>query len=185
MASARGKGRGRGRALVFVIVFLGGGFALYAAPPHPQVVDWPVAQCVQKTPELAAMPWVEVTVADAEPERGETAAVFHARLAATGPHRAAGMQHLCPEAIAVNPILFVFAEPTRPAFHMDNVHAALDIAFINANGVIVAIERMTPDQRTLTRANQPVAAALELPAGRADAYGLVEGMVIKWSQPVE
>lgn len=58
--------------------------------------------------------------------------------------RAAGFQHICPETIEETAIYFAFDRPRRPSFHMKNVKAPLDIAFIDRDGVIVDIQRMEP-----------------------------------------
>ena len=132
----------------------------------------PASACVNETDALAGMPQGSVLLADQRE--------LNVRIAATAEQRAAGMQHLCPDAIAENPILFVFESPTRPHFHMNNVRGALDIVFIGTRGTIVGIKRMTPGQRHLTTTGEPVIAALEVAAGKAESLGLTEGQHIEW-----
>lgn len=176
MSAADGR-TGRTRAAVLIAVSLCASLVLYTVPGQREVAGESAAHCVDETAELAAMSWIEVTVTPAEQD---ASAAFRARLAATASQRSAGMQYLCPDAIAANPILFVFPEPARPAFHMRNVHAPLDIVFINDDGAIISIDRMEPEQQTLTRPKQPVRAALELWAGGAGAKGLAVGHEIRW-----
>jgi uncharacterized membrane protein (UPF0127 family) len=84
--------------------------------------------------------------------------------------RAAGFQHICPETIKTTAIYFAFERPRRPNFHMRNVKAQLDIAFIDADGTIVDIQTMEPyvlgarHHRTWGPPRE-VAAALEARAG--------------------
>jgi len=58
--------------------------------------------------------------------------------------RAAGFQYICPQQVNDNAILFIFSEPITARFHMYNVYAPLDIAFIGGDGVILDIETMRP-----------------------------------------
>ncbi|MDN3518535.1 DUF192 domain-containing protein [Aquisalimonas lutea] len=129
------------------------------------------AACAEETEAVAGMPTAELGLPGGKHLR--------VRVAATGADRAAGMQHLCAEAVDATAILFVFERPRRPHFHMNNVHAPLDIAFIAPDGRIVEVHRMTPDQETLTSPGEPVAAALEVAAGRGAAYGLAAGAVVE------
>ena len=132
----------------------------------------PASACVRETDAMASMPQGRVRFGE---QRDLTV-----RIAATAEHRAAGMQYLCPDAIADNPILFVFDSPARPGFHMRNVHGGLDIIFIGTNRTITAIEQMVPEQPHLTRPGEPVVAALEMAAGEAEALDLAKGQNIEW-----
>jgi uncharacterized membrane protein (UPF0127 family) len=58
--------------------------------------------------------------------------------------RAAGFQKVCEKTIRKHPILFEFDSPILPAFHMHNVVAPLDIAFIDESGIIDSIQTMLP-----------------------------------------
>lgn len=102
-----------------------------------------------------------------------------ARLASTAAHRRAGMQHLCPATVRDLVILFRFPEPRRPRFHMNNVHAPLDIAFLSTSGRVVSVHRMRPGQNGTTGPDRNVAAAVELPAGRAEQLGIERGIRIE------
>ncbi|SEO52280.1 DUF192 domain-containing protein [Aquisalimonas asiatica] len=131
-------------------------------------------ECRPSTEAVDAMP-TQTLVFGSEQEH-----TIDARLAATESHRAAGMQHLCPDVIAGTPILFLFDEPVTPAFHMNNVHAALDIVFVDSDHRVIDVSRMEPGQRSLTRPPGPVIAALEMKAGAAAAYGIEPGVRVEW-----
>ncbi len=101
---------------------------------------------------------------------GERRVRLQVRVADDHRERAAGFQYICPETIETTAIYFVFERPRRPNFHMHNVKAPLDIAFIDADGVIVSIQRMEPyvvgarKQKTYGPQTE-VAGALEARAG--------------------
>jgi uncharacterized membrane protein (UPF0127 family) len=59
--------------------------------------------------------------------------------------QAAGFQFIAPEVIDQSLILFIFSEQRVTRFHMRNVRAPLDIAFIASGGAIIDIQRMQPD----------------------------------------
>jgi len=61
--------------------------------------------------------------------------------------RAAGFQYISKSVIERSLILFVFPQETHALFHMRNVEASLDIAFFRADGTVVDILRMEPDNR--------------------------------------
>lgn len=80
--------------------------------------------------------------------------------------RSAGFQRVCAETVKKAPILFVFAREASPQFHMHNVVAPLDIAFIKSDGGIDSIQSMYPYilisiHKQLYSPTQPVIAALE------------------------
>ncbi len=69
------------------------------------------------------------------------------RVAATEEARRAGFQCAMPEEIARTALLFDFGAEVLRGFHMWNVPAPLDIAFVKASGRIIAILRMEPGAR--------------------------------------
>lgn len=92
------------------------------------------------------------------------------RVADDARKRGAGFQYICPETVAKTSIYFVFDRIRRPSFHMRNVRAPLDIAFIDGDGLIVDIQRMEPyvlgaAEDTYYSPPGRVAAALETRAG--------------------
>lgn len=62
--------------------------------------------------------------------------------------QAAGFQFICPQTIDSTAILFVFEEPKLPVFHMNNVHANLDIAFIDVDGRVGDVQLMLEEFTT-------------------------------------
>lgn len=133
------------------------------------------SDCLASTPPLSEMAWETIRLED---QRGESVAELRVRVADEPGLRAAGMQHLCPEAIGDNPMLFVFSRPLRPSFHMQNVHAPLDIVFMDANGEVVERHLMEPGSR-LTSPETSISYALELASGQAEALGIVPGLVLR------
>lgn len=70
--------------------------------------------------------------------------------------------------------------PREASFWMKNTPTALDIIFIRADGTIARIGRGEPFDETPVSSSEPVAAVLELKAGRAAALGIVEGDKVSW-----
>lgn len=98
------------------------------------------AECQYYTPALQAMPKGEDSIINVDGSNVEVAYL----IAESVSLRAAGFQHVCPETIAKENILFVFQAEFSSAFHMRNVYAPLDIAFVDENGVIIDIQTMYP-----------------------------------------
>ncbi len=73
---------------------------------------------------------------------------IRSRIADTLSKRAAGFQHVCPEIIELNSILFIFERPIRSKFHMFNVHDELDIGFFDDSKVLIEVLQMTPQDRS-------------------------------------
>ena len=99
--------------------------------------------------------------------------------------RAQGFQRVCASTIAATPILFLFANPVVPSFHMHNVVAAIDIAFIDAQGKIESIHAMQPyslllKDKPLYSSKRPIVAALEARPGFYSDNNLVEGDTVRW-----
>jgi uncharacterized membrane protein (UPF0127 family) len=94
-----------------------------------------------------------------------------ARIAVRSEEHQAGFQYISPEVIEKSLILFVFPETRSTRFHMRNVEAPLDIAFIDSEGSILDLQEMDPDPgsggsglRTYGP-NKPFRYALEAHAG--------------------
>lgn len=97
--------------------------------------------------------------------------------------RTAGYQHICPETIQRSMILFKFDRDRRTPFHMQNCHAPLDVAFIDADGLVVDVKRMEPYvdsmvfiRRPLYQSRTPFRYALESAAGRLQRLGIRVGV---------
>jgi uncharacterized membrane protein (UPF0127 family) len=84
----------------------------------------------------------------------------------------AGFQNISPEIIEKSLILFIFREPLQALFHMHNVQAALDIAFIASDGTLIRIQTMEVGPK-LYGSNEPFQYALEARAGFFAENGLV------------
>lgn len=72
-------------------------------------------------------------------------------------------------------MLFVYPEPGLLSFWMRNTSIPLDIAFLDANGVIVNIERMEPHTDTQHVARAPALYALETRQGWFAEHGVEPG----------
>ncbi|KAF0283196.1 DUF192 domain-containing protein [Spiribacter roseus] len=129
-------------------------------------------------PAWQSMTTGEVVITPSAADDAETTGSSPRRLAvriADEPdERAQGMQDLPAAVIADQPIWFAFTQPRRVGWHMQNVRRALDIAYINADGVVIDVERMTPGG-TGYGIDAPIAAALELAAGAAERHGIRPG----------
>ncbi|MGU9958256.1 MAG: DUF192 domain-containing protein [Arenicellales bacterium WSBS_2016_MAG_OTU3] len=124
------------------------------------------AEC-RETPGWASMQTANVVLTGPEGQQFELAV----RLADDGVERAAGYQHTCPQAAEGTAVLFLFTQPLSSRFHMRNVYVDLDIAFINATGGLIDLQRMlaeppgSPRKPTLYGPKQIFQYALETPAG--------------------
>jgi len=99
--------------------------------------------------------------------------------------QAAGFQRVCAETIAAEPILFVFQVERISNFHMHNVVASLDIAFIKKSGEIDSIQRMFPYvlislNKPLYSPNEPSIAALETYPGFFEENNIETDATISW-----
>ncbi len=78
-------------------------------------------------------------------------------------------------------MLFVFEESRIQAFWMRNTFIALDIAFIDADGRIIDIQRMAPlDETKSYLSPAPVPYVLEVNAGWFAQHGIKVGEVVKF-----
>ena len=101
------------------------------------------------------------------------------KIAMTPAQRGAGFQYICSKWVQVWGVLFVFPTSQRATFHMRNVRADLDIAFIAEDGRILELKKMSREEDSggghRYRAAQPFRYALEVVAGRLSTLGLDEG----------
>lgn len=79
--------------------------------------------------------------------------------------RAAGFQNVSRSVVEKTLILFIFPDEGYVFFHMRNVEASLDIAFIKADGRIIEIMRMDPDTSRLYAPDESFKYAIEAPSG--------------------
>ncbi len=96
------------------------------------------------------------------------------RIADSPTSRARGMQHLEPATIRSNPMWFVFPQDQRTRWHMRNVAIPLVIAYVAADGRVVAVERMQPGESGYG-IEERIRYALEVAASQAEALGLEAG----------
>ena len=92
-----------------------------------------------------------------------------------GFERASGFQHICPEVIERTLILFRFPQELSGRFHMQNVHAPLDIAFMGSNGNVESVLLMqtyTQDERPLYGPPGRFQYALEARAGFFQSHAI-------------
>ncbi len=138
--------------------------------------------CETDNAALRAMPagLVEVTRTDGSQLE------FEVKVANKGRTRSAGFQRVCAETIAKTPILFVFSSPFTPRFHMNNVVAPIDIAFIRKNGSVDSIQAMqtyvmVSKDKPLYSPTSAVIAALEGHPGFFEDNEIDTTAQISWS----
>lgn len=127
-------------------------------------------QCPRLRDAFASMPVRMVSL-----DSGQKKIALRAKLADTSERQAAGFQCATPQEIQRNLILFDFGEEILTQFHMQNVPAPLDIAFIKADGRIFAILRMEPGATALYGPMGPFRYALEARAGFFESQGIRQG----------
>jgi uncharacterized membrane protein (UPF0127 family) len=108
-------------------------------------------------------------------EAGARTFALRARVAATSQQQAAGFQCATSAEIRETLILFDFDSEIQTQFHMQNVRAALDIAFVKADGRIFAILRMEPSPTALYGPLGPFRWAIEARAGFFESRGIRQG----------
>jgi len=138
----------------------------------------PAAPCAASTPALDRMEESTVVIDGTGSETAE----LRVKVADDSSELAAGFQNICAEAIGDTAVLFRFPAPTRTPFHMRNVRAPLDIAFIDAEGQVVDVRRMEPYVDSVVfiryptyRSARPFSSTLETAAGKMEALGIRVG----------
>lgn len=122
------------------------------------------------TPEFRKMELAEITIVTAAGREVK----LTVRLADEEEEQLAGFQHIGRRVLARSLILFAFPWEIAGKFHMRNVVAPLDIAFIKADGEVFSIMRMEPGPE-LYGPDGPFKYALEAPAGLFEREGLTPG----------
>lgn len=78
-------------------------------------------------------------------------------------------------------MLFLFPNEQPRSFWMANTPLALDIIFADADSQIVSVAKYTtPYSQENVRSEGPSQFVLEMPAGFADSYGVLEGDRLTW-----
>ena len=110
---------------------------------------------------------------------------FEVEIAKTSQQRARGLMGRT--SLAVNRgMLFLFPADTESSFWMKDTPIALDLIFINADGLIVdLIENAEPLSETLLTPDSPYRTVLELPAGTVSQQGMQVGDQVTLPQGVE
>ncbi len=128
------------------------------------------AECPRWREAFAGMPFKMVTL-----QMGAKTVALRVKAADTPDRQAAGFQCATPEEIHRNLILFDFGDEIVTQFHMKNVPAPLDIAFIKADGRIFSILRMEPSPTRLYGPMGSFRYALEARAGFYQSQGIRQG----------
>jgi uncharacterized membrane protein (UPF0127 family) len=127
-------------------------------------------ECKRWRAAFAAMPIRMVTV-----QMGTKSMALRVKVAETAEQTAAGFQCATPEEIQKSLILFDFGREIYTQFHMNNVPAPLDIAFLKEDGKIFAILRMDPSPTALYGPLGNFRYALEARAGFYEGQGIRQG----------
>lgn len=154
---------------------------LYAVDIEPKQPN-----CEVDNASLQAMPLIQLELTRDD----GSAHIFPAKLADNNTTRAAGFQRVCASTIEAMPILFVFDSEQIPGFHMNNVVAPIDIAFIKKGGEFESIQAMQPYsvleiKKKLWRPKKPVKYALEVHPGFFEKYGLNINSKMRWERKKE
>lgn len=148
------------------------------------VVSPSFAECKTTTPALDTMEKVVIEFVSNDDKKLS----MEVLVADDVDERAAGFQHICEETIDKTLIYFIFDRLRRPSFHMRNVYAPLDIAFISSDGSILEVQRMQPYvlgalKEKYYSPNMPVGSALEARAGFFSDHGIDSSWRIRIDTP--
>jgi uncharacterized membrane protein (UPF0127 family) len=127
-------------------------------------------ECPRWREAFASMPLKMITI-----QVGAKTLALRVKSADTPERQAAGFQCATPEEINRNFILFDFGTELISQFHMNNVPAALDIAFIKGDGRIFSILRMEPSPTQLYGPMGAFRYAIEARAGFYESQGIRQG----------
>jgi|GEM_PF-262452 len=132
------------------------------------------------TPEFRKMVLAKITIINGAGEE----IYLQVRVADERDEQLAGFQHIGRRVIAKSLILFIFPQEIQGKFHMRNVVAPLDIAFIKEDGEITSIMEMEPGPK-LYGPDGSFKYALEAPAGLFAKRGISAGsrLVVPLSPP--
>jgi uncharacterized protein len=161
--SGSGAARNVGRTLLLALALACG-----LAPGRPDAAD--DEECRRWRAVFAAMPVRTIAI-----ESEGRAIPLQVKVAETGLEHAAGFQCATPAEIDQHVILFDFGREILSQFHMNNVAAPLDIAFVKDDGRIFAIMRMDPSPAKLYGPMGPFRFALEARQGFYASRGIRPG----------
>lgn len=104
---------------------------------------------------------------------------FRVAVARTGREQERGLMFV--RSLAPNRgMIFPFDPPQDVSFWMHNTLIPLDIVFIRSDGTIARIATAKALDETLVPSGEPVAAVLEIAAGRSAQLGIRPGDRVKW-----
>ena len=127
-------------------------------------------ECKRWRAAFASMPVRMVTL-----QMGAKTVALRVKVAETSEQGAAGFQCSTAEEIQKTLILFDFGREIHTQFHMQNVPAALDIAFVKADGNMFSILKMDPSPTALYGPMGSFRFALEARAGFYESQGVRQG----------
>jgi uncharacterized membrane protein (UPF0127 family) len=146
--------------------------ALAVAMPLVPAATFAQSEITQAQPVLPMIP-LKIRTA-------RTVLHFRVELARTGEQQEAGLMFRT-SVPAHGGMLFPM-EPIREAtFWMKNTVIPLDMVFIRQDGTIARIITAKELTTSIDDSGEPVAAVLELGAGRAAGYGIREGDRVTWT----
>lgn len=147
--------------------------ACNATAPSDAIAQRPAADTSALSP--AGLQLVPLTI-DSAGKRHD----FTVEVARSSQEQAQGLMfrtELAPDA----GMIFPFGGTKPASFWMKNTVISLDIIFVRADGSIESIAANTvPYSLDPVSSNEPVAAVLELAAGRAAELGIKPGDIVKW-----
>jgi uncharacterized membrane protein (UPF0127 family) len=141
-----------------------------AQSPASKSAPAPNPECPRWREAFASMPLRIVSV-----QAGSRTLALRVKMADSGERQAGGFQCATPEEIRRHLILFDFGKEIFTQFHMQNVPAALDIAFVKEDGKIFAILKMDPSPTELYGPLGQFRYALEAHAGFFASQGIRQG----------
>jgi uncharacterized membrane protein (UPF0127 family) len=160
----------RARAALLAAILLLAALTPAATAQGPTGAPASNPECARWRSAFAGMPLRMVSI-----QAGSRALALRVKDADTGERQAGGFQCATPDEIKRYLILFDFGKEIVTQFHMQNVPAALDIAFIKNDGRIFAILKMDPSPTELYGPFGEFRYALEAHAGFFASQGIRQG----------
>lgn len=160
----------RSRAALLAATLLLAALAPAATAQSPAAKPAPNPECPRWRDAFATMPLRMVSI-----QAGTRTLALRVKMADSGERQAGGFQCATPDEIKRHLILFDFGKEIFTQFHMQNVPAALDIAFIKGDGRIFAILKMDPSPTELYGPLGEFRYALEAHAGFFASQGIRQG----------
>jgi uncharacterized membrane protein (UPF0127 family) len=160
----------RPRAALLAATLLLAALAPAATAQSPPAKAAPNPECPRWRDAFATMPLRMVSI-----QAGTRTLALRVKMADSGERQAGGFQCATPDEIKRHLILFDFGKEIFTQFHMQNVPAALDIAFIKGDGRIFAILKMDPSPTELYGPLGEFRYALEAHAGFFASQGIRQG----------